>query len=100
MCVFFQTSKATKDIGAIQKGADFVKAYALGFDVNVSSMFLLPVYCKGLKSTNPRTPLRSYDWMIYTSIHSKSKMSKLYMAIIFRAQSDALRGRMERQNSR
>ncbi|KDQ18005.1 hypothetical protein BOTBODRAFT_104778 [Botryobasidium botryosum FD-172 SS1] len=29
-----QTSKHTKDTGAIQKGADFVKAYALGFDVN------------------------------------------------------------------
>ncbi|KAG6910298.1 pre-rRNA-processing protein pno1 [Tephrocybe rancida] len=29
-----QTSKETKDIGALQKGADFVKAYALGFDVN------------------------------------------------------------------
>ncbi len=33
-----QTSKHTKDIGAIQKGADFVKAYALGFDVNVSRL--------------------------------------------------------------
>lgn len=31
----FQTSKETKDIGALQKGADFVKAFALGFDVNV-----------------------------------------------------------------
>jgi rRNA processing protein Krr1/Pno1 len=31
-----QTSKATKDIGALQKGADFVKAFALGFDVNVT----------------------------------------------------------------
>jgi RNA-binding protein PNO1 len=32
-----QTSKATTEIGALQKGADFVKAYALGFDVNVSA---------------------------------------------------------------
>ncbi|KAF9447877.1 eukaryotic type KH-domain (KH-domain type I) [Macrolepiota fuliginosa MF-IS2] len=33
-CVEIRTSKFTKDIGAIQKGADFVKAYTLGFDVN------------------------------------------------------------------
>ncbi|KAH6918313.1 hypothetical protein BKA70DRAFT_1175687 [Coprinopsis sp. MPI-PUGE-AT-0042] len=33
-CVEMRTSKHTKDIGAIQKGADFVKAYSLGFDVN------------------------------------------------------------------
>jgi len=33
-CVEIRTSKQTKDIGAIQKGADFIKAYALGFDVN------------------------------------------------------------------
>ncbi|QRV86414.1 pre-rRNA-processing protein PNO1 [Ceratobasidium sp. AG-Ba] len=32
--VEIRTSRHTKDIGAIQKGADFVKAYALGFDVN------------------------------------------------------------------
>lgn len=31
-----QTSKHTKELGALQKGADFVKAFALGFDVNVS----------------------------------------------------------------
>ncbi len=30
-----QTSRETKDIGSLQKGADFVKAFALGFDVNV-----------------------------------------------------------------
>jgi rRNA processing protein Krr1/Pno1 len=34
-----QTTKHTKDIGAIQNGADFAKAYALGFDVNVRSHF-------------------------------------------------------------
>ncbi|KAG8813990.1 pre-rRNA-processing protein pno1 [Serendipita sp. 399] len=33
-CVEIRTSKATKETGALQKGADFVKAYALGFDVN------------------------------------------------------------------
>ncbi|TFY55707.1 hypothetical protein EVJ58_g8084 [Rhodofomes roseus] len=33
-CVEIRTSKHTQDIGAIQKGADFVKSYALGFDVN------------------------------------------------------------------
>jgi len=33
-CVEVRTSKQTKDIGALQKGADFIKAYALGFDVN------------------------------------------------------------------
>ncbi|KAG5641656.1 pre-rRNA-processing protein pno1 [Asterophora parasitica] len=33
-CVEARSSKETKDIGALQKGADFVKAYALGFDVN------------------------------------------------------------------
>ncbi|KAG8732602.1 pre-rRNA-processing protein pno1 [Ceratobasidium sp. 428] len=32
--VEIRTSKHTKDVGAIQKGADFAKAYALGFDVN------------------------------------------------------------------
>lgn len=33
-CVEIRTSKETKESGALQKGADFVKAYALGFDVN------------------------------------------------------------------
>ncbi|KIL69988.1 hypothetical protein M378DRAFT_190332 [Amanita muscaria Koide BX008] len=33
-CVEMRTSRHTKDIGAMQKGEDFVKAYSLGFDVN------------------------------------------------------------------
>jgi len=33
-CVEMRTSKHTKELGALQKGADFVKAFALGFDVN------------------------------------------------------------------
>lgn len=35
---FLQTSKHTKEIGSLQKGADFVKSYALGFDVNASTL--------------------------------------------------------------
>ena len=34
--VFFQTSPETKNANAIQKGADFVRAFTLGFDVDVS----------------------------------------------------------------
>lgn len=32
-----QTSKHTQDVGQIQKAADFLKAFALGFEVAVSS---------------------------------------------------------------
>jgi len=35
LCPVHQTSKHTEEVGSLQKGADFVKAYALGFDVNV-----------------------------------------------------------------
>ncbi|KAI0261379.1 hypothetical protein BC834DRAFT_896506 [Gloeopeniophorella convolvens] len=38
--VEMRTSKHTKELGALQKGADFVKAYALGFDVNDSIALL------------------------------------------------------------
>jgi len=39
-CVEIRTSRQTKEIGALQKGADFVKAYALGFDINDSIALL------------------------------------------------------------
>ncbi|KAN0127989.1 hypothetical protein V8E53_014166 [Lactarius tabidus] len=39
-CVEIRTSKHTKELGALQKGADFVKAFALGFDVNDSLALL------------------------------------------------------------
>ena len=34
-CIF-QTCKDTTDIGALQKAADFVRAFTLGFEVDVS----------------------------------------------------------------
>ncbi|OBZ69077.1 Pre-rRNA-processing protein PNO1 [Grifola frondosa] len=40
-CVEIRTSKHTKDIGALQKGADFVKSYALGFDATSDAIALL-----------------------------------------------------------
>jgi len=48
----FQTSKETKEVGALQKGADFVKAYALGFDANVGTFVRYPTKCL---ITNHRT---------------------------------------------
>lgn len=43
--LLLKTSKHTKDIGALQKGADFIKAYALGFDVNVRIGITVVVLC-------------------------------------------------------
>ncbi|CAL1705152.1 unnamed protein product [Somion occarium] len=40
--VEIRTSKHTKEVGALQKGADFVKSFALGFDVNVCDSIFLP----------------------------------------------------------
>lgn len=34
-----QTCKDTKDIGSLQKAADFVRAFTLGFEVDVSVAF-------------------------------------------------------------
>lgn len=45
----FQTCKDTKDIGSLQKAADFVRAFTLGFEVDVSivreNIFLLETTC-------------------------------------------------------
>lgn len=40
-----QTSKDTKDIGAIQKAADFVQAFILGFEVEVGLRGILMSVC-------------------------------------------------------
>jgi len=66
-----QTSKHTKDIGALQKGADFVKAFALGFDVNVRSDSCLCHLLLLIFSV--RIPLPFFDLTIYISIHLRSK---------------------------
>ena len=43
--VEIRSSKHTKDSGSLQKGADFVKAYSLGFDVDVSELsFFKKIY--------------------------------------------------------
>lgn len=36
--LFFQTCKDTKDVSALTKAADFVKAFVLGFQVEVSGL--------------------------------------------------------------
>ena len=45
----FQTSPETKNASALQKGADFVKAFTLGFEANVS--FLKAAHHLGLTSS-------------------------------------------------
>ncbi len=85
ICV--KTSKHTKDIGAIQKGADFVKAYALGFDVNVSTL-----HGRMALTIQPtihviRMPSLFSVWMTSTSTHSRSRTSRLCMVIICPAPS-------------
>ena len=55
--VEMRTSKFTTDGGsALQKGADFLRAFTLGFDVDVFSP---------LRGADNRTPFPYYDWMIY-----------------------------------
>lgn len=45
----FQTCKDTKDIGSLQKAADFVRAFTLGFEVDVrivrENIILLETTC-------------------------------------------------------
>ena len=57
--VELRTCEETEDIGALQKGADFVRAYTLGFDIevpfflkkNVLTKFNLGTGCHGPSSS-------------------------------------------------
>jgi len=70
--VEMRTSKYTVDPGsALQKGADFLKAFTLGFDVDVPIRHPRRV---GGADEN-RTQFPSYDSMIYTLRHSQFKTS-------------------------
>ena len=96
--VEIRSSKHTKDSGSLQKGADFVKAYSLGFDVDVSELPFL----KNLQFIDERCrmPLHSFDWTTYTWILSKLKMLKLYMVIIYLELSVELLVKMVKLNLR
>ena len=71
-----QTSKHTKEIGSLQKGADFVKAYTLGFDVNVSSIVVAAFVDAWSLNGMRRIQLPSYGWTISTLTPSKLRTSK------------------------
>lgn len=68
--VELRTSKATTDTGAIQKGADFVRAFALGFDVDdaIALLRLDDLYIESEcpaatpTSTDRRFPLLNEMW--------------------------------------
>lgn len=46
--VEIRTSQHTVETGALQKAADFVRAFSLGFDVDVRSPLLYPIYLPSL----------------------------------------------------
>ncbi|OJA18771.1 hypothetical protein AZE42_01636 [Rhizopogon vesiculosus] len=54
-CVEIRTSKATKEIGALQKGADFVKAYALGFDDAIALLRMDDLYLDSFEIKDVKT---------------------------------------------
>lgn len=49
--LYSQTSPQTEDIGSIQKGADFVRAFMLGFEIKVLLFLHKMLIHKGRYST-------------------------------------------------
>ena len=60
--VELRTSKHTTDTGALQKGADFVQAFCLGFDVedSIALLRLDDLYIETFESKN--LPFVRVDW--------------------------------------
>jgi hypothetical protein len=76
--VEMRSSKFTVDGGnALQKGTDFLRAFTLGFDVDVQTL---------QNGADSRMQSHCYVWMIYISRHSLFRMSNhLYMDSIYHA---------------
>ena len=94
--ISIQTSKHTKEVGALQKGADFVKAYALGFEVNVSIIRNDHLHSLHMFA---RTPSPLSAWTICTLIRSKSRMSRHCTATTFPVPLVVLQDKTAKQSS-
>lgn len=77
--VELRTSKHTTDVNALQKAADFVNAYLLGFDVNVECCIIEEI----VYHFN-RIVWRYCDWMIFMWRVLKFKMvfERVYKLIV------------------
>lgn len=62
VCCIFQTCKETQEISALTKAADFVKAFILGFQVEVSAQVLLFKVSSRCKKCHVMNNL-SIDWL-------------------------------------
>lgn len=93
--VELRTSKATTDNGAIQKGADFVRAFALGFDVDdaiallrMDDLYIETFEIKVGRRTHPAAVMRK-DTDMYSPISRTSRPSRATISLVLSAVSQA-----------
>lgn len=94
--VELRTSKATTDNGAIQKGADFVRAFALGFDVDdaiallrMDDLYIETFEIKVGRRTHPAAVTREKMLTCVTPISRTSRPSRATISPVLSAVSQA-----------
>lgn len=92
--VELRTCELTTDPGAVQKGADFVKAYTLGFDIPVCFLLVYGFLCAR------RMRLHCWGWMICFWTPLNARTYEPWRVIICPERLVESSGRRERLDSR